>query len=122
MVQEILKRIEETATPGTVIPKPETQNDYLVKGWGERRGERALVYSIPNYGNPGYPHEKGINESEWIRAFEQLTESGELSRSWFRRAMTACNEEGTCQFTTIGGIFELLGEAKYEGRGVYRKI
>jgi hypothetical protein len=32
--------------------------------------------------------------------------------------MTACAKEGGCNFTTIGGVFEVLGYAKYE-RGMY---
>ena len=34
-MHNILDRIEEKATPGTVIPKPEARGDFVVKGWGE---------------------------------------------------------------------------------------
>lgn len=33
--------------------------------------------------------------------------------------MSVCNNDGTCNFTTIGGIFVLLKYAVYE-RGLYR--
>ena len=33
--------------------------------------------------------------------------------------MTPCAKEGYCNFTTIGGLFELLGHATYE-QGRYR--
>lgn len=33
--------------------------------------------------------------------------------------MNPCNEEGTCNFTTIGGILELFGIAVCK-RGIYR--
>jgi hypothetical protein len=36
--------------------------------------------------------------------------------------MTACHREGTCNFTTIGGIFELLKYAVYERRGLCRRL
>ena len=117
----LISRIEETATPGTVIPKPEAREDFAVKGWGRRRGQRALIYTIPNHKNQENPHEKGINESEWIKAFDQLMKAGELSSQWFKKNMTKCYEEGSCNFTTIGGIFLLLGEACYHKRGVYRR-
>ncbi len=117
-LMNILESIEQVATPSTVIPKPKARKDFTVKGWGQRRGERALIYNIPNHNNP-YPYRKGITESEWKMAHKQLSETGEFTREWFRSAMTDCNKEGGCNFTTIGGIFELLGIATYPGHGVY---
>src|SRR5262249_2000967 len=105
--------------PGTIIPKPEGRADFLVKGWGIRRGERALIYTIPNHKNPSKPYQKGITASDWAQAFERLTNSGDFSRSWFEQAMPMCSKEGGCNFPTIGGIFELLGYATYD-RGTYR--
>jgi len=35
--------------------------------------------------------------------------------------MEAASTDGTCNFTTIGGVFKLLGYATYHARGVYRK-
>ena len=121
-MHDILQRIEQTATPGTVIPKPEARGDFVVKRWGIRRGERALIYTIPNHRDPRRPYEKGISDSEWTKAFEQLMETSEFSSSWFQRNLTDCVKEGSCNFTTIGGIFELLGDAEYVERGLYKKI
>jgi hypothetical protein len=118
----ILVLLEEKVAPGTVIPKPQAHADFVVKGWGKRRGERALIFSIPNHSKPSTPHEIGVTSSEWEKAFEYLMSSGEFSRKWFDRYLTACAKEGSCNFTTIGGIFELLGHAKYYDRGVYRLI
>ena len=115
----IVERIRKSISSGIVIPKPEAQGDFVVKAWGRRRGESALVYSIPNHGSPRKPHEKGITESEFERAFEELRSSGELTRSWFNENLPACAKEGSCNYTTIGGIFQLLGEAAYATRGVY---
>jgi hypothetical protein len=56
----IYERIIQIARPGTVIPKPAAKADFLVKDIGTRRGERALIYSIPNHQNPGKPYHKGI--------------------------------------------------------------
>ena len=120
-MRDVIDRIEKKATPGTVIPKPEARGDFVVKGWGKRREERAFIYTIPNHRNQARPYEKGVNESEWIEAFNQLTATGEFTHSWFKKAMADCNKEGPCNFTTIGGIFELLGDAKYHEPGVYRK-
>ena len=101
-------------------PEAGRENRFRREGLGRRRGERALVYSIPNHGSPGKPHEKDITESEFDRAYEELRNSGELTRAWFIKNLPGCAREGPCNYTTLGGIFELLGEATYSSRGVYK--
>ena len=108
--------------PGTVIPKPEAQGDFTVKGWGKRSGETALIYFIPNHNDPHKPHQKGITVGEWEQAYRQLLTTGEFTREWFNAQMPRCSMEGGCNFTTIGGILSLIGLADYSNRGVYRKI
>jgi hypothetical protein len=115
----ILAEIERKIAPGTIIPKPQGRADFVVKRWGVRRGERTLIYTIPNHKTPTRPYEKGITVSEWLQAFERLTHAGDFSRPWFERSMPTCAKEGSCNFTTIGGIFEILGYATYD-RGIYR--
>ncbi len=117
----IIGKIEDWASPGTEIPKPETDSVYRVKGWGRRRGERALIYFIPNHANRCQPHEKGATESEWEQAYARLISEEELRHSWFKGSMARCHKEGSCNFTTIGGVFVALGIAVRHGRGVYRK-
>jgi len=116
----IQARLEELPG-GTVIPKPEAKGDFIIKGWGMRRGERALIYTIPNHKNSSKPHQKGITRSEWERAFERLQGTGEFTHLWFNTALPACAKEGSCNFTTIGGVFQLLGLAAYKRRGIYSK-
>jgi hypothetical protein len=106
----------------TVIPKPEARSNFTVKGWGKRRGEPALIYNIPNNKNPKRHNEKGITESEWRRAYIQLMKTGYFTTKWFKENLSDCAEEGSCNFTTIGGIFEELGLAEYSCRGRYKKI
>ena len=116
----IIKQLKELVHNGTVIPKPDAKADFVVKCWGKRRGENALIYFIPNHNKPNKPYQKGITESEWRKAYQQIINTGIFSREWFNNNMQSCNEEGTCNFTTIGGIFELVGIAVHE-RGIYRK-
>jgi hypothetical protein len=118
-MKTILAEIERKITPGTIIPKPQARADFIVKGWGVRRRERALIYTIPNHKTPAKPYQKGITLSEWVQAFEHLTDVGHFSRAWFERSMPACAKEGGCNFTTIGGVFELLGYSPYD-HGTYR--
>jgi hypothetical protein len=115
---KIMPVLENSITPGIIIPKPQAKGNFIVKGWGKRRGEHALIYIIPNHRMPSKPYEKGIAASEWGQAFDRLMMSGEFSRQWFEQAMPACAKEGGCNFTTIGGIFQLLGYAENQ-RGVY---
>jgi hypothetical protein len=103
---------------GTPIPKPNSLGHLIIR-WGKRRGEEALIYSIPNRNNPTKPYEKGIAISEFQQAFEKLRKDGEFTRKWFDRAMVPCAKEGGCNFTTIGGIFKILSLAQYEQRGRY---
>lgn len=117
----IVERIKASIGSGTVIPKPVATADFIVKTWGKRRGEPALIYRIPNHSNPRKPHEKGVTASEFERAYAELQKSGEFTRSWFDKHLSECAAEGACNFTTIGGIFELLGEAAYSSRGVYER-
>lgn len=106
---------------GTVIPKPRARGQ-CIKGLGERRGERALIYTIPNRTYPQKPHEKGVTVSELEQSYARLIASGTLTRQWFVKTLPECNAEGGCNFTTIGGLFVLLGKAAYEGAGTYRRV
>lgn len=114
----IVERIREEVKSGQIIPKPRTRTN-IVKKWGKRANEPALIYLIPSRTKGKKPNEKGITVSEFEQAYLQLVGTGSLTRDWFNRTLTRCSTEGGCNFTTIGGIFILLGEAKYSGHGVY---
>ena len=115
----IIDKIRDRMRPGVVIPKPEAKESFTITGWGRRRGEEALIYNVPNHSNPSKPHQKDITVSEFEKAYRQLTTSGLIDRRWFNENLPDCAKEGGCNFTTIGGIFELLGEAAYTHRGEY---
>lgn len=118
----IADRIRINIKPNTVIPKPEAEGDFTVKGWGKRRNQAALVYRIPNHNEPSRPYEKGVTELEFEAAYNQIMKSGALTREWFNAKLPACAKEGGCNFTTIGGVFELLGIVRYSARGTYARI
>ncbi len=108
-----ISSIHSNLTPGTVIPKPQATADFTIKGWGKRRREVAIIYRIPNL-KGGKAYEKGITVSELKSAFSQLVARGTFERKWFNTHLSACAKEGGCNFTTIGGIFELPGYASYK--------
>ncbi|HUW08480.1 MAG TPA: hypothetical protein VM537_02070 [Anaerolineae bacterium] len=118
VIDEILR-----LTPkGTIIPKPRPRGDHIIKGLGKRRGETSLIYTIPNHNNPRKPCEKGVTVSELEQSYARLIASGTFTREWFVNTLPECNAEGSCNFTTIGGLFVLLGRAVYEGPGIYRRL
>jgi len=99
---------------GTRIPKPDPESVSFVTGFRTTRlGETALIYSIRN-------HTKSVTVSEWEQAYNRLCDAGRFTRAWFNAHMKR-SAHGPCGFTTIGGIFSLLGIAVYS-RGRYRKI
>jgi hypothetical protein len=108
--------------PGTVIPQPEAQAHFTIKGWGNRGGLPALICSSPNRAHPAQPHESGINTVEWKQAYQQLLDTGAFTKKWYAHHMPRCSTESRRSFATIGGLFSLIGLAKYESKGVYRSI
>lgn len=119
---DIIKLITSKFQPNTKIPKPFSQSDYFIKGWGFRRGERALIYKIPNHKNPLKPHEKGITVNEFEIAYKRIRSGKDLEKKWFKTNLTGCDKEGSCNFTTLGGIFQELGLVTYDQLGVYKVV
>lgn len=114
-----IKQSIETLPLGTPIPKPMSTDSSRLTRWGKRRSEPALIYSMPNHKNPRKPHEKGVTFNEFQQAFDQLVDTSSFSREWFNANMAACRKEGSCNFTTIGGIFQIIGIANYDSAGKY---
>ena len=117
----IIDRIRRLVRQDMVIPKPEAKAPFRVKAWGRRRGEEALVYTVPNHKNPERPSQKGITVSEFEAAYDELVKNGKLTRTWFESRFPKCAAEGSCNFTTVGGIFVLLADAEYAKRGEYQR-
>lgn len=117
----ILERIKKATPPGTKIPKPESDESYVVIGWGISRGEDALVYELPMKPTSRRASQKRIPASAFRCAHEVLQATDEITRIWFATNYPELERDGSCNFTTLGGVFELLGEAVYAGRGVYQR-
>lgn len=116
-IETEIRRIATTEV-GSEIPKPAARAAFLVKGLGMRRGEPALIYTIPSH-TGRRPHQKGITFSEFALALAELNKSGEFTRAWFEQNLAACAKEGGCNFTSLGGVFQILGLAFYGKRGRY---
>lgn len=115
----LINRIISELPPGTRIKKPKAEGPFTLKGEGIVRGERGVIYTIPNRKDPKKPGRKGVTASQIEKAFLQLKRTGRLTREWWNGNVRHSTGEGGCNFTTVGGLFELLGEAEHAGRGVY---
>ena len=117
----IIERIKKIARPGTKIPKPKSTEEYIIVRWGKSRGEEALVYQLPMKPTSKKPSEKRLTISAFKKGYEVLIHKGEISYSWFKKEFPNLEKDGSCNFTTLGGIFALLGEANYEHSGIYKR-
>lgn len=117
---QIIERIRSEIRIGMSIPKPISDRNYQVIGWGKSRGEDALIYSIPSRSHDRKQSTKRLRLYDLKLAYEVLLNTGEFSRQWFNKNLPDCARDGGCNFTSIGGIFEMLGEAEYADRGIYR--
>lgn len=118
MIADKIRALAEQSI-GIEIPKPVAKAPFRIKGIGKRRREEALTYLIPSHSPRTSHYIKGITLSEFEKAYSELISSKKLTRKWFNLELQDCAKEGACNFTTIGGIFQLLGLAKYKERGIY---
>lgn len=106
---------------GLEIPKPKAKAPFRIKGLGTRRGEPALIYTIPSH-TGRKPYEKGITLTEFEKAVKHLNQTGQMDRAWFNNQLPLCAKEGGCNFTSLGGIFEILGIARFDSQGTYTAV
>ncbi|GLR77184.1 hypothetical protein [Aliivibrio sifiae] len=107
---------------GLVIPKPKAKVEFKIKGMGMRRNEEALIYRIPSHSTKAQYYEKGVTINEFEKAHQRLVNTGFFTRTWFNENLKACAKEGGCNFTTIGGVFEILGIAEYSQKATYKYL
>ena len=111
---DILQEIKKITLPGLKIPKPKCVANYQVIKWVYKNDENIMRYSIPNKINVGKPYTKSIKESDFKKAYIQLSKVGLLNRNWFNKELQHDSYCHPCNFTTIGGIFELLEIVTYD--------
>ena len=120
-MNSIVEKIKAKVQIGTVLPKPMAKSEFYFTGWCISNNEEAISYSIPNHKNPSKPHKKYIRISELAKAYDEFNKNGCITRKWFNTELSKLANEGSCSFTTIGGLLILLGEANYES-AQYNKI
>lgn len=117
MSQELKDRVVELYKNNTVIPKPYTNTRILKIAVAKIHGEKkdSFYYSI------GSSNKKAVPFDTLYAAYRRLTETGILLRAWYNETFPAEAEDYPCNFTTIGGVFVVLGFAEHMGNGVYRR-
>jgi hypothetical protein len=101
---------------GTAIPKVEEGKSAKLIEFTKSNGDESFKYSIGENGNG-----KCVLKSEIEESFTILQTSGKFTREWHKEHFPQLESGRPCNFTTIGGIFELLGYAKYASRSEYDK-
>lgn len=122
MDKQLKEKLQNLVDVKSKIPKPETDNEFRILRLGKRRREIAVIYSIPNHKKPSSHYEKGITYSELLQVLNELSETGFVTRSWFNKNLSECAKEGSCNFTSLCGILELLGYCKYSEKGKYEAV
>jgi len=65
---------------------------------------------------------KTISKAEFIGAYRRLLDNKSFTRQWYNENFQKKAATSPCNFTSIGGIFILLGIAKYKIKGCYELI
>lgn len=117
----ILERIRNTVKPGTEIARPHSTKTFTVVRWSKVHGEPAMVYRSPMKPGTRMFLEKRIAASMFTRCFEELARSGEITKPWFEQSFPDLKTGQNSHFTALGGVLELLGEARYVRPGVYKR-
>lgn len=95
------------------IPKPNTDNPFTILRFGQRRKQTAVIYAIPCHTGKKPHYEKGITLAEFAHVLRALDENGSVTLSWFKEHLPDCVKEGSCNYTSLCGILELLGYCTY---------
>lgn len=118
-MNNIQREVERLVQQHAVVPKPQSSETYRLLRVGESRGERAVVYELPKRPKSKRASTKRIPLSAFEKCARQLSATRSLTRKWFADQYPELEVDGTCNFTTLGGVLELLGLARYSGPGEY---
>ncbi len=110
--KDIISLISNEIHIGTQIKKPSSVSSVLKI---EPNKENAfLKYSIGKMGSS-----KTVSQEEFIEAFKKIKEDGYINRMWYVEKFPYQHKNKPCNFTTIGGVFEILKIVTYKN-GYYK--
>lgn len=115
ILHDIIQLVNENAR----VPKPKSSEVYTLKRIGISRGKKAVVYEIPKKIKSKQFSEKRIPLDVFEAAVHQIKTKGILSKTWFKQTYPDIDADGSCNFTTLGGVLELLKIVIYKQPGYY---
>jgi len=109
----LIQQIKNLTPPGTILEKPDSSS--MVLSWGvNRKGEECMTYLF------GGRYRKTVTTSEILDSYSELVANDRFTRAWFTANLSSA-KSAPCNYTTIGALFKLLGEAEYQ-RGTYQRV
>ena len=118
-MNKIQQHVERLVRAKAIVPKPQSTETYRLVRIGKSRGARALIYELPKRPESKRVSTKRIPLSVFEECANQLSGTGSLTRTWFIDHYPKLESDGTCNFTTVGGVLQLLGLALYSRPGEY---
>ena len=126
----IIEQIKQLQV-GTIIPNPQASPrsgsqsgskhaGVTIEGWGKRKGQNALYYSLPHCLTGKTPYQKTVTVAEFEQVLNVLRHGSPFTRKWFYENMPGGHRQGDTSFTTIGGVLVFLGVASEQQPGVYQ--
>ncbi len=106
----LVSEIKSKLPIGTRIPRP--RKDTVIIDYRYIKGVECLSYRI------GSDDEGQLTKMDFDIAYSKLMNQSSITRDWFY----ATRNTKPCDYTTLGGIFILLGIATYIGKGTYIKL
>ncbi len=118
-MNKIQQHVERLVREKAIVPKPQSTETYRLVRIGKSRGARALVYELPKRPESKRVSTKRIPLPVIEECAHRLFCTGSIKRTWFAEHYPQLESDGTCNFTTVGGVLQLLGLARYSGLGEY---
>lgn len=109
------------STLRTLIPSVANTFDKLTPGRGpygfDRWTDGAFYYNVSRRAN-GVWNKKRAKVSEIRAALGRLRQSSAFTRRDFQELCPVAQRDGGCGFCVVGRVLELLGAARFSGKGL----
>lgn len=102
--------LKQSIQPGLTFPKP------IVRSSIVKVDEEGFYYSIGQRGRSNK-----ITFDLFEQCYNRLQSTDELSRAWFKATFPSLGKVASCNFTTIGGLFQQFGLVHYRKAAYIKK-
>jgi hypothetical protein len=120
MLIDLIERIATIVPAGSIILHESDGSVYRAVGWkgGRAGGPAAFLYTVDS---PEGSFTQDITVQDLLMAYEELVWTGVLTRRRLGERFAAVDAQER-NFTVIGALFQLLGEAVWGGPCVYWRV